>query len=198
MYRDLRRLGLALLQLREPGEAVRAVPEEAFYLDEEVVREATKPLFWAELEEGVGLEARLLGLGELPGGDGGLDPVEGGRDDVEVGGRARVLPLVGVEGVDGPSASSVAAWTSSGSATASWRRRGEVGRQLSRISTSAACPPRSRCEQVLEVAEGLGGSVPEGDGLLDLEVERHFAVVGAPFVLDRDEGEEALELPGPP
>ena len=49
-------------------------------------------------------------------------------------------------------------------------------------------------EQVLEVAEGLRGAVAERDRFLDLEVERDPAVVDAALVLDRDEGEEPLEL----
>ena len=50
----------------------------------------------------------------------------------------------------------------------------------------------------LEVGKGLRRPVPERDRLLDLEVERHPAVVDAPSVLDRDEREKAEELTCPP
>ena len=194
----LGRVGLALHELREARQPVGAVPEEALDLDEEAVGEPAQPLLRAELEEGIGLEPSLLGLRELAGGHRVLEPVERGRDDVEVGGRARVLPLLRVERVDeaerlvGRGLDVVRV----GDRVVP-RRGAEVGREP---VEKVAEPPRVLLvlerEQVLEVAERLRGAVAERHRLLDLEVERDLAVLHAALVLDRDEGEEAHELPG--
>ena len=91
---DLLRRGLALDQLGQPGRAAGAVPEEALGAGEEVRRQPAQPELGAELEERVGLEPGLLGRAVLAGAHGPDDPVERGPDDVEVGGRPGVLPLL--------------------------------------------------------------------------------------------------------
>ena len=54
--------------------------------------ERLQPPLGAELEERVGLQARLLGLAVLAGADGGLHAVERERDQVVVGLVGRLLP----------------------------------------------------------------------------------------------------------
>ena len=183
-----------------PGKPVRAVPEEALDLHEEVAGETAQPLLRPELEEGVGLEPRLLRLRELAGGHRALEPVQRGRDDVEVRSRARVLPLLRVERVDEAERLVGGALDVAGVGDlVAPGRSAEVSRQP---VEQVAEPPRVLLvlerEQVLEVTEGLGGAVAERDRLLDLEVERDLSVLHAAPVLDRDEGEEAQELPGAP
>ena len=98
------------------------------------------------------------------------------------------------------SASCASASISSGSATCSPRaaRRELDRRSRRRRRHPCECAAASRCdERRLEVGERLCGAVAERDRLLDLEVERHAAVVDAAAVLDRDEREEAEELAGP-
>ena len=78
---------------------------------------------------------------------------------------------------------------SSGSATRVLAgRRGEVGAEpVEELAETRRVLLVLLGEEVLEVAERLRGAVPEGDRFLDLEVERHPAVVHAASVLDRDE-----------
>ena len=81
-------------------------------------------------------------------------------------------------------------------AAARRRPRRSRSSSSSAASTSAvACGSRS-VELALEVRERGGGAVAEGDRLLDLERDRHAAVVDAVAVLDRDQVEEADELGG--
>jgi hypothetical protein len=80
--------------------AVGAEPDEALHACHDVGRERAKGQLRAELEEGVGLEARLLGLPPLAGRGRGLHSVERQIDQVEVGLRVGLLPVVGKEAVE--------------------------------------------------------------------------------------------------
>ena len=79
-------------------------------------------------------------------------------------------------------------------------RRRRARRRARRAPRRVAASPAGsrRHERRLEVVERGRGSVAERDRLLDLEVERHAAVLDAAAVLDRDEPQEALELAGAP
>ena len=70
------------------GEAVlaaRAEPDQALDVEREALVEGAQPALRAELEERVGLQARLLGLAVLAGAGGGLHAVQRERDQVVVG-----------------------------------------------------------------------------------------------------------------
>ena len=197
--RGLRDLGgrrLSLHELCEARKPVGAVPEQALDLDEEVVGEAPKPLLGAELEEGVGLEPSLLGVSELPCRDRALEPVERGRDDVEVGGGARIAPLVRIQAVDqGERFVGRRRYVVRIRDGVVARSRAQIRRErVEKLAEPAGVRLVLEREQMLEVAEGLRGSVAEGHGLLDLEVEPHLAVLDAAPVFDRDEGQEPLQL----
>ena len=74
---------------------------EALDVEREPRVEGLQPPLGPELEERVGLQARLLGLAELAGAGGGLHAVQRDRDEVVVGLVGRRLPRVGHRGPQG-------------------------------------------------------------------------------------------------
>jgi hypothetical protein len=75
--------------------AVRPEPDQALDPVDGVRRDRAQAQLGPELEEGVGLQARLLRRGVLTGPDRGLHPVERDLDQVEVGLVVVLLPVVG-------------------------------------------------------------------------------------------------------
>ena len=178
--------------------ALRAVPEVALDLLEEGRREAAQPLLRAELEHAVRLEPRLLRRFQSPA-------------------AAAAWSRSSVAEITSKSAVSVASFHALDRASA-MSAEGVVGRRLD-VAGSATASPRAASaraapspssagaerrvdaasrggEARLEVVEGRRGAVAERHGLLDLELERHAAVLHAAAVLDRHEPEEAVELAG--
>ncbi|MCX6956497.1 MAG: hypothetical protein NTV51_30560 [Verrucomicrobia bacterium] len=82
-------------QGREAVTVVGAEPDEALDGEREALVEGLQAALRAELEERVGLEARLLRLAVLPGADGGLHAVERQGDEVVVRLVGRLRPLPG-------------------------------------------------------------------------------------------------------
>ncbi len=191
---------LAADELREPCVAVRSVPEEPLRCGEEIGGEAAQPLLRPELEERVRLEPCLLGRRVLAGTDGVDDPVERRADDVEVGGGARVLPLLWEDPLgelerlvrlrlDGLGRGHGGTLV----------RRGERLAELGHEHVDPAHRGRVTLdEHALEIGDGLRSAVAERDRLLNLERHRDTAVRDSTLVLDRDESEEAEELAGAP
>ena len=185
-------------QLGQPVVALGAEPDEALHARHHAGRDRAQAQLGAELEEGVGLEPGLLGLGVLAGAHGALHAVERELDQVEVGLRVVLAPLLRQHPVE--------------------RLAGLLVRGLHLVLVhhlaaaagvlDVGLEPRERPlerghalrvalgERGLEVGERGRRALAEGDRLLDLERDRHAAVVGAVAVLDRHQVEEAHELRG--
>ncbi len=185
-------------QLGQPVVALGAEPDEALHARHHAGRDRAQAQLGAELEEGIGLEPGLLGLGVLAGAHGALHAVERELDQVEVGLRVVLAPLLRQHPVE--------------------RLAGLLVRGLHLVLVhhlaaaagvlDVGLEPRERPlerghalrvalgECRLEVGERGGRALAEGDRLLDLERDRHAAVVGAVAVLDRHQVEEAHELRG--
>ena len=183
-----------------PSWPLGAVPEVALDLLEERRGEAAKALLRAELEDAVRLEPRRLGLVPVARRRRGLKAVERRRDDVEVGGLRGLLPRRRIGRSDEPDGLL-------GRRPHGLRRATAVPREASaRTTPSSSSATPSRCaargtrldERRLDVVERRRCAVAERDCLLDLEVERHAAVLYPAAVLDGHEPEEPLELPGAP
>ena len=159
--------------------------------------ERLQPALGPELEERVGLEPGLLGLPVLLRADRRLHAVERQRDQVVVGLVVGLLPLVRHEGgelVLDPVAERLDV-LGRAHAVGLLRRVADDRAELVEPGLDGL---RLRAvalgELVLEVGERGGGAGAEGDGLLDLEVERDLGPAHAAVVLDGHEREELQEL----
>ena len=178
-----------------------AEPDQPLDAQREAGIEGLQAPFGAELEEGVGLQARLLGLPVLARAGGGLHAVQRQGDEVVVRLVGGALPRVGhgrlQRGLGAPAQRLDR--VSSGHPLGAPRRLLERGAEAVEVAGRGGGPQtRSPGELVLEVRQGSACAAVERDGLLDLEVLGHLAIADAAPVLDRYECEELQELLGPP